>query len=93
MNMHIFLSFHVNFKHESTKTCMFPCKFLFSAYFYPHYITGSTGFRTHLHQPPRLHDEGVLQPVDDEAVDLLLCSDGRLPQLPHESSGPLSHRV
>jgi hypothetical protein len=46
-------------------------------------ISGHTP--THLHQPPRLHDEGILQPVD--------LSDGRLPQLPHESSGPLSHRV
>ena len=28
----MFLCFHVNFKHESTKACMFPCKFPFSAY-------------------------------------------------------------
>ena len=27
-NAHVFvLSYHVNFKHESAKTCMFPCKF------------------------------------------------------------------
>ena len=32
------LCFHVNFKYESTRTCMFHVKFLFSAYFYPHYI-------------------------------------------------------
>ena len=38
-NVHInFLCFHVNFKHKSTKTCTFPCKFSFSAYFYSHYI-------------------------------------------------------
>ena len=29
------LCFHVNFKHESAKTCMFPCTFSFNAYFYP----------------------------------------------------------
>ena len=29
----VFLCLHVNFKHGSTKTCMF--KFPFSAYFYP----------------------------------------------------------
>ena len=27
MKMCMFLCFHVNFKHESTRTCMFPCKF------------------------------------------------------------------
>ena len=30
----LFLCFHVKFKHESTKTCNFPCKFSFSAYFF-----------------------------------------------------------
>ncbi len=30
-NMHVFVSV----KHESIKTCMFPCKFPFSASFYP----------------------------------------------------------
>ena len=33
MKISMFLCFHVNFKHESTKTFTFPCKF--SAYFYP----------------------------------------------------------
>ena len=32
MKMCMFLYFHVNFIHESTQTCMFPCKF---AFFYP----------------------------------------------------------
>ena len=38
MKVGMFLCFHVNFKHESTKTCMIPCKFPFSAYFSPHYL-------------------------------------------------------
>ena len=25
----MFCCFHVNFKHENTKTCMFPCKFAY----------------------------------------------------------------
>ena len=33
MKTYMFLCFNVNLKHESTKTCMFSCKF---AYFYPH---------------------------------------------------------
>ena len=28
----MFLCFHVNIKHESTRTCMFPCNFPFSDY-------------------------------------------------------------
>ena len=32
--IHENVHFYVNFKHESTRTLMFPCKF-FSAYFYP----------------------------------------------------------
>ena len=31
----MFLYFHGNFKPESTKTCLYPYKFSFSAYFYP----------------------------------------------------------
>ncbi len=27
----------------------------------------------HLYQPPCLHNEGILQSVDNEAIDLLLC--------------------
>ena len=33
-NMHIFV-LSCKFKHESTKTCTFPCKVSFSVYFYP----------------------------------------------------------
>ena len=41
-NVHVFV-LYVNFKHESTKTCMFPCtlyNYPLSAYFYPppHFI-------------------------------------------------------
>ena len=36
MKTRMFLCFHVKFKHESTRTCMFSCKFC--AYFYL-YIT------------------------------------------------------
>ena len=32
----MFLCFHVHFKHECTKTCMFPC--IFSPTLIPHYI-------------------------------------------------------
>ena len=30
----MFLCFHVKFKHESTKTCMFPCKLLSLIFFW-----------------------------------------------------------
>ncbi len=32
----------------------------------------------HLYQPPCLHNEGILQPVDNEAIDLLLSHNWRL---------------
>lgn len=47
---------------------------------------------THLHEPPGLTDDGVLEAIQGKAINLLHDSDWGLPNLPHQGVGSVHCR-
>lgn len=47
---------------------------------------------THLHQPPGLADDGILEAIQDKAIHLLQDSDWGLSNLPHQGVGSVHRR-
>lgn len=50
------------------------------------------GRRTHLHEPPGLADDGILETIQSKAVHLLHESDRGLSDLPHQGVGSVHRR-
>lgn len=48
-----------------------------------------SGCGVYLNQPPSLHDESILKSIDDESIDLLLCSHWCLTDILHDLGSPV----
>ena len=51
-----------------------------------------TGRHTHLHEPPGLADDGILETIQSKAVNLLREFDRGLSDLPHQGVGSVHRR-